>query len=382
MEQIRQKAATPVVHVISDAGPHPYFRTLIEAGGLDPCSVVVGCVGPAGPLQTDMRQLGVATFALDARSRADYPATTVRLARFLRRERASVVQSHLVDGSLVGLAAARLASVPVSVFTAHHSHELPIHGRKLVWSDRLCAGPLCDHVIAPSQQLADVLVQFTGVDRGKIAVVPHGFDLGRLNPAEVDGSRVRAELGLGDGLVLGAIGRIYALKNYEALIRAFSAAGGAVDDAKLVIVGRGDVESLRVVAAEFGIADRVLFPGPRSDVPQLLAAFDAFLHPAVVESFGMVIIEAMAMARPVLSTPVGIAPEVIRTGITGVLCAGHTQHSLVEGLQTLMGLRSSWGRIGSTARARVAGFTAKAMAGRYVELYDEWVARDPSQPVA
>ena len=94
-----------VVHVISDAGPHPYFRTLIEAGGLERRGLVVGCVGPEGPLQREMRELGVGTFALGAGSRTGYPGAVVRLARLLRSSGAEVVQTHLVDGTLVGLAA-------------------------------------------------------------------------------------------------------------------------------------------------------------------------------------------------------------------------------------------------------------------------------------
>ena len=104
------------------------------------------------PFQDDMRSLGVLTFALGARSRAAYPAAIARLARKLRRQRIEVVQTHLVDGSFVGLTAARLARTPVVVMTAHHSHELPFHGRRLIWPERLCTGPLCDHIIAPSPE--------------------------------------------------------------------------------------------------------------------------------------------------------------------------------------------------------------------------------------
>ena len=84
-----------------------------------------------------------------------------------------------------------------------------------------------------------------------------------------------------------------------------------------MIVGAGDASGLAARARELNIGDRVVLCGPRDDVPDVLAAVDVFVHPAVAESFGMVIVEAMAMARPVLSTPVGIAPEVISAGETG-----------------------------------------------------------------
>lgn len=359
---------TPVVHVISDAGPHQYFRTLIEDGGADRRALAVGCVGPAGALQDDMAALGVETFALGARSRAAFPLAAGRLGRLLRARRVQVVQTHLVDGCLVGLAGARLARVPVSVMTAHHSHELPFHGRRLRWSERICAGWLADHIIAPSRKVADTLVAYTGIPAGKVDVIHHGFDLSRLDSTRVSGGRVRRELGLDGSLVFGAVGRLYRLKNQSALVEAFAAVLDDVPEARLLIVGPGDPAPLAALAADLGIADRVVLSPARSDVPAVLAAIDAFVHPAIAESFGMVIIEAMAMARPVLSTPVGIAPEVV-SNATGVLAASPSAPDLEFALRALIARREDWPRMGAIGRARVSGFTATSMTQRHEELY-------------
>lgn len=383
VDQIKAPAVQSVVHVITDAGPHPYFRTLIEAGGLDRKTLTVGCVGPAGALQEDMASLGVPTFALGAAGRSAYPRAVVALARLLSRRRAQVVQTHLLDGSLVGLLAGRLVRTPVTVMTAHHSHELPFHGRRLLWPERLCAATLCDHIIAPSSAVADTLVRYAHVPDTKIEIVHHGFDLVRLDPSAVDGTRVRQELGLEDATVFGAIGRIYRLKNYMALLDAFAAAFGAAPETRLVIVGPGDATALRSRASALGIGDRVICTGARSDVPELLAAFDAFVHPAVAESFGMVVVEAMAMGLPVLSTPVGVAREVIEGRGNGLVSAGSDAPALERGLRELLELRSGWGEMGAAARRRVAGFTAERMASRYSELYGTWLdAARPHRGVA
>ena len=362
------------MHVITDAGPHPYFRTLIESDGLGRGPLCVGCVGPAGALQEDMRSLGVATFALGARSRTGYPAAAVKLARALRRRRTDIVQTHLIDGSLVGLTAARLARTPVAVMTAHHSHELPFHGRKLVWAERLCAGPLCDHIIAPSQDARQMLTRVARVPAEKIEVVHHGFDLEWLDPRHADPARVRRELGLQGNLVFGAIGRLYSLKNHSALIEAFASALAEVDESRLLIVGAGDTARLVARARALGLADRVLLCGPRDDIRDVLAAVDVFVHPALAESFGMVIVEAMAMARPVVSTPVGIAPEVITPGETGLLCSSPEPDALAAGLHEMLALRHSWPEMGQQARRRIRDFTAASMANRYHELYARWLS--------
>lgn len=373
MELIGAGPVQSVVHVITDAGPHPYFRTLIESGGLARTGLAVGCVGPAGALQQDMASLGVSTFALGVTAPTGYLSAIARLARLLRRRRAQILQTHLVDGSRVGLTAGRIARTPVAVMTAHHSHELPFHGRRLLWSERVCAGTLCDHVIAPSREVAETLARLAQVPELKIEVVHHGFDLGRLHRGRVGRQRVRNELGLEGALVFGTIGRIYWLKNHIALIGAFAAALSTKPNARLVIVGPGDSRPLASRAAALGIADRVVFTGPRHDIPEVLAAFDAFVHPAVAESFGMVIVEAMAMGLPVLSTPVGIAREVISGHENGVLSSGSDPAALEKGLQELLELRSSWPQMGASARRQVEGFTAERMAGRYEELYSEWL---------
>ncbi len=362
--------------MISDAGPHPYFRTLIQGSERDPASFTVGCVGPAGDLQEDMRDLGVSTFALGASTRAGYPAAVVRLARMLRKREVQVVQTHLVDGSLVGLSAARVARTPVSVMTAHHSHELPFHGRKLILAERLCAGPLSDHIIAPSLQVARTLMELARASESKIDVVHHGFDLARLDPAAVDGTNVRGELGLDGRLVFTAIGRIFHLKNYSALLRAFAEGVAQEPSASLLIVGAGDQVPLRSLASSLGLGDRVVLAGQRRDIPEVLAATDVFVHPAIAESFGMVIVEAMAMARPVVSTPVGIAPEVIESGKSGLLSPSPEPGALGESLGRMLKLRSAWPAIGAAARQSVEAFTAASMAARYENLYRTWL--DPA----
>jgi glycosyltransferase involved in cell wall biosynthesis len=374
VDQIEAHPVGSVLHVVTDAGPHPYFRTLIEAGGLERGTLSVGCVGPRGVLQEEMESLGVSTFALGATDRSGYPRAVVRLARLLRSRRAQVLQTHLLDGSLVGLLAGRLARTPVAVMTAHHSHELPFHGRRLLWPERLCAGPLSDHIIAPSRAVADTMVRCAHVPAAKIEIVHHGFDLARLDPSVVDGGRVRRELGLEGATAFGAIGRIYRLKNYIALIEAFAAALGTAPEARLIIVGAGDATALVSRAAALGIGDRVVFTGPRNDVPELLAAFDAFVHPAVAESFGMVIVEAMAMGLPVLTTPVGIVPEVIDARVSGIITSGSGPAALARGFLELLELRSSWSSMGAAARRRVEGFTAELMAHRYEELYARWLS--------
>ena len=227
----------------------------------------------------------------------------------------------------------------------------------------------------PRKTCARTLTRIAHVPEHKIEVVHHGFDLDRLDPRNADPARVRRELGLEGKLVFGAIGRLYALKNYAALLQAFASALAEVREARLVIVGAGRREPAHGAGPRLSESPTGSCScGPRNDMPDVLAAFDVFVHPAIAESFGMVIVEAMAMARPVLSTPVGIAPEVIassrnRTAVP--VFRAETRWLEASGRCSRCARRGP--TMGAAAHGASQGFTATSMASRYQELYAQWL---------
>jgi len=366
------KGRVRVLHLITDAGPHPYFELVGAHADRQRFDVRLATLGAAGALHADADRMQLPSYALGAVRRSQYPRAAIALARLMRRQQIDVVQTHLLDGSVIGLLAARLARVPVAIFTGHHSHEIPLHNRwSLTAVDRLCSGTLCDAVISPSQQMRDTFVQFHGVPPEKVKVVPHGFELEKLDPGSVDRSAVRAELELDGRTVITSIGRVYWIKNQAALVHAFARVTKDDPDAVLLLVGAGEYSSVRELARSLGVQDRVRTLPARGDVPALLAASDLFVHPALAESFAMVIVEAMAMACPVVSTPVGIAPDVVDDGRTGVLATGGAVDALTEALRTALSMRDSWPDWGAAARARALDFPADGMVRSYEALYLE-----------
>ncbi len=359
-----------VTHVITDPGPNAYFEMLGRHTDRSRFELSFAHLGGEGPMPEQVGALGLRASSLGADRRRDYPRAVLALAKRLRQERVDVVHTHLLDGSAVGLSAARLARTPVAIFTGHHSHEIPMHDwRPLTMLDQVCARWLSDATIAPSEQMRETLLAVHGVRPSKVVTIHHGFELDRFDPERVDRDSVRAELGLEDRLVIGSIGRFYWIKNQEALVRAFAAVAPDVPDATLVMTGAGDATAVRDLARDLGVDGQLLIAPFRSDVPELLAAFDLFVHPSLAESFGQVIVEAMAMARPVVSTPVGIAPEVIDNGRSGFLASGPNVEALADALRAAFRTRDRWPEIGRSASARASEFPAASMVRRYEELY-------------
>ena len=183
-----------------------------------------------------------------------------------------------------------------------------------------------DAVVAPSQFLAEFLRENYGLEtprprtaRGTVYVIPNCVDLARFDPAAVDHDFIdekRREWGLAEGEpVTMSIGRITKLKGFDAVIREFAGRGpgsAAAEDGsryggKLVIVGGADKDkgellaSLKALAAELGVADRVVFAGNQTKIPECLMLATEVVSGNVTkpESFGLSVIEAYAMNKPV-----------------------------------------------------------------------------------
>ena len=180
-----------------------------------------------------------------------------------------------------------------------------------------------DRVVVPSKFLAGYLIENYAGDgtpasktgtrnaatslRDRIRVIYPAVDFERFDPAKVDAAAVaalRREWGVRDGeRVVMSIGRITALKGFDNVIRDFAANAAG----KLVIVGGVDkgkeplFASLKKLAAELGVADRVVFAGARSDIPECLMVADEVVSGNVTkpESFGLSVAEALAMGKPV-----------------------------------------------------------------------------------
>jgi glycosyltransferase involved in cell wall biosynthesis len=237
-----------------------------------------------------------------------------------------------------------------------------------------------DCVVAISQFVARSL-RDAGIPAERICVVPNALDLSTWD-ATLDGRPIRKELGIAeDAPVVGIISRLFRWKGHTYLIDALALVKAALPNVRLVIVGEDDPRAgwevgttfsnlLRRQAEGLGVADNVIFTGFRTDVPQLMAAFDVFAHPSWEEPFGMVFLEAMAMHKPVVAWASGGAPEVIVPDQTGFLAERESVTGLAEALIVLLRDPALRRRLGDAGRERVEHlFTAEIMAGTMLDAY-------------
>jgi glycosyltransferase involved in cell wall biosynthesis len=141
--------------------------------------------------------------------------------------------------------------------------------------------------------------------------------------------------------------------------------------AKFVIAGDGPLRGqLETLAQQCGLAHEVVFLGHRSDGNNILGLMDLFVLPSLSEGIPLVLLEALALARPVVATAVGGIPEVIEHGISGLLAAAGSENELAQLCLVLVDDPVLAQRLGHGGRKRVeAAFSAGAMAENVANVY-------------
>lgn len=247
--------------------------------------------------------------------------------------------------------------IPV-VFTNHTRYDLYAQAYLPLLPEEISASflqnympPFCtavDLVVSPSPGMADVLRKL-GVT-SPIEVVPNGVELVRYQQTCKD---CRAEFGFTtDNILLIYSGRLGPEKNVDFLLRAFAGVAEAVENVHLLIIGGGpEEETLKKLAAETSVAERIHFFGmvAYDRIPQYLAMGDIFVTASVTEVHPLSVIEAMATGLPALGIhSVGVG-DTIEDGRTGFL-ASQTQAAFAAKLTRLCLDRSLRRKMGSEAR--------------------------------
>jgi glycosyltransferase involved in cell wall biosynthesis len=207
----------------------------------------------------------------------------------------------------------------------------------------------------------------------RLQVLYSGVDLSRI-PDQPDGHEVRRRFGIAaEALVFGTVANLFARKGYEVMLRALPMILKSLPAVHYLIVGSGDAAyeaRLRRLVRNLGLENHVHFAGFQESVFPCLAAMDVYVHPALMEGFGIAVLEAMALRKPVVATTTGGLPEIVQDGETGLLVPPDDPDALTKVISLL--LRDSAHRmaLGEAGRVRVATcFTMDAMMDRLTSCY-------------
>lgn len=336
------------------------------------CEWSFACFYDGGPMRRVFDASGCETFNLDLPSQYD-PRAVFRAQGAIDQVQPDIVHTHMLRADLLAGMAARLSGVRTIVGAAYAIGAFRRERRR--FSDPLldttCARLPTDF-IAVCQAAKDDWCSRLGIDPDRIHVIHTGVE---TTPV-IDRHAVeafRAEYGATDEtpLVL-TVARLSYEKGIDTLVDAAGRLKAARVRFRWVIVGdgpdRGRVES--ALRAD-GLSDCVRLAGFMSDVWPAMAAADVVCIPSKSEAFPVVMLEAMAVGRPIVATRVGGIPEAITHDGNGLLVESDAPDDLASAVRALLVDPGRAAMLGLKARATTCErFDAAIVAQRYVETYE------------
>jgi glycosyltransferase involved in cell wall biosynthesis len=309
-------------------------------------------------------------------------ASTRQLVRIIRTERIDLVHTHTIN-VLSGAAAARRTRKP----HVWHISEIVTHPRRLAKSLTRLVPPLSTRIVAISGPVRDFVADARESVKQRIDVIPNAMDPAPFG-SRGQRTRVRTELGLGDGIVVGMVGRVGLWKGQEVLIDAARVVVDSHPDVRFLLVGgvhdnqQEHFASLRSQIKQNGLADSVVVSHFRRDIADILDAIDIFVQPSVQpEPFGMTVLEAMSARLPVIASNEGGPTEIVIEGVTGFLIPPRDSRALAERINKLIALPDLRREMGREGRLRVeTEYSLPKFHAAYRNLYLEVaVANGPTR---
>ncbi|MFN7954684.1 MAG: glycosyltransferase [bacterium] len=329
----------------------------------------------------DARARGLEVHVVPKHRRGD-PTVIPRLAATIRRLRADLVHTHLVNGNFFG----RLASLFVpglSVISTVHNYGDALvavrneRERRFIYQQDIWTSVLADRVIAVTESLRDRLVA-DGMPPARVVAILNGVDTERFDPARVRRGAFRAELGIApQTCLLASAGRLVPPKGFDRFLEVVAGLRQRGVDAAALILGDGpERERLLAQAQSLGLGARVFLPGYRDDLEQVYADIDGFVLCSETETTSLVTLEAMAMEKPVAVWAVGSLPEVLVGESAGFLVPHGNVGGLVDAVARFAADPARAADMGRAGRGIVeARFSERAQIAATVAVYRDALAR-------
>ena len=348
---------------LAEVGGAQTYVSLLVPGLVEEFDVTVAAWGP-GPLREAVEAAGARYVPLEHVRRAVSlwrdSLGLLELVRLCRRLRPDIVHANSSKAGVLGRLAARIAGVPVRIFTVHgwaFAQYQGVASTVYLWLDRLVR-PLTTSFICVSDQTRDVGVAARTCDRAGTIVIPNAVDVATAPRAALDGEPPRVV----------SVGRLKEPKDFTALVR--SLAGTGVPFSAAIIGDGPDRPEIDTAISESGLEESFELLGERDDVAAQLAASDVFVLSSRSEGMPMSVLEAMASGLPVVASAVGGVPELVEDGVTGLLVTAGDEVQLRDALVRVLADAALRRKLGDAGRKRAEeAFDLPRFRRAHLELY-------------
>jgi glycosyltransferase involved in cell wall biosynthesis len=291
----------------------------------------------------------------------------LRLRSWLRSRRFEIVHTFFTDANLIGPIAAKLAGVPAVIGGRRNLNHWMSPG--FARFQRI-SNMFVDVLLANSEMVKEVVCRTEGVRASKIEVIYNAIDIERFQRNPHTRARLRQEFGFADDhVVIGNVANLRAIKGVPDFLEAAAIVTRSNANCRFIQVGEGELrQSIEARLDELGMHNTFLLLGRRSDVPDLLSAFDIGVLTSHAEGFSNSILEYMAAGLPVVATDVGGNREAL--GETGIIVASGDVGAIALPLQRLASDAELRGRMGASASKQVRDlFAAESIREVWLNFY-------------
>jgi len=320
---------------------------------------------PGTRLGREAAALGIRVFS--RKIRQPWDLWSIRKIKHLVRELGvEVLHTHSSVDSWAGGLAGRWAKVPVLVRTRHISVRV-----RRPWLNRIYYLP--DAIITTGEHIRRELLQTHKILAERIVSIPTGADVGRFHPGPPD-LELKKRMGLPiDSPVITLVAVLRAQKRHELVIAAAAEVIQVFPQARFIFVGEGPGRNrVEQEMKNAQLESHILMTGYREDIPAILSFTDLGIISSVAEGIPQFLFQIMAMGKPVIATEVGGIPEIVTSGVTGVLIPPEDPAALAKALVQVLGDPGSARRLGEEGRRLVEKeYTVEKMAEKVYRVYQQ-----------
>jgi glycosyltransferase involved in cell wall biosynthesis len=346
----------PAIHAI-------LLTSALDDGARFRSTLVAGTTAPhEGDMLDLARARSVQPLVLPALGREINPLDDVvalaRMVQVVRREQPDVVHTHMAKAGTIGRLAARICGVPLIVHTYHghvfHSYFGDAKTRVFLTIERALARAT-DRIVVVGDGQRDEIASYGVAPLSKLESIRLGLELRPFLDAETLRGTLRRELGIPSEVpVVGIVARLVPIKAHETFFEAAVLVKRALPATQVLVIGDGIRRAyLEALVDRLGLRPNVRFLGWRRQLAQVYADLDVVALTSLNEGSPVALIEALAAARPVVSTAVGGVPEVVIHGETGLTVGASDAPALADAIHTLLQDRPLAERLGAAGRRHV-----------------------------
>ena len=299
-----------------------------------------------------------------------------KLFFLIRREKPDIVHTHTAKAGTLGRLAAKLVGAPVIIHTFHghifHSYFGPLKTKIFLLIERFLSLFTTRIITISPAQRKEILELGIG-NKKKVVCIPLGFDLSKFLDCQEKRGELREELGLSEShLLIGIIARLVTIKGHTYFFEAAKMILDQMKTARFIVVGDGELrEEFKELVKKLKIEEATFFLGFRSDLDRVYAGLDLIVLSSLNEGLPTAIIEAMASAKPVVSTRVGGVVDLIEDGVNGLLVPPENPSQLASACLEILCDGERAKKMGREGRRRSSQFELSRLIKDIEVLYEE-----------